>query len=715
MVEKRVSVRLAAVGGEKVKAELASLGREGKAALRVIAEGAGPASAGLGQVGASAGEALGQMEALAARATRAAAALRAAGATTGTLAERIDVATGIAGRGGRSAADIAAYGTALDDLRARHNPLFAVIREYKGTLADIRQAHAVGAISADEMTAAISRERQAALGSIAAIKGRAGALEAMAASSRMAAFQSRILLFQLNDVFVSLASGMNPLMVAIQQGSQISQIYGPGEGGIGRAFAETGRMIGGVVARFPILTALVAAAGVAVAGMMIEMNRASDVTVGLGDVALATWQVIADGLVTILKPVVDAIAPWFTAAWDLVVTGVKVTGNAIINTFRAAFETVRLLWDRLDDIVGNAAIQSANALVAGIETGVNKSVELLNALAARVSSVLAQIPGVGEDFRIPDIPPVAIERIENPYAEAAGAAVSELQGRLAEIFASDPLGSFFEAIRARAVANARAGGEEAPLGRTAGAADRTGEALRRAAELARPAWEGVTETIDKTAETLRGIAGDITGPLKEALMSGELSWKTFASAVAGIAKNLADRIVTQAFKPIEEAIANTLGKALAGGGAGGGSGIFGKVLGFLGSAVGGLFGLGGGPGLMVGPGTGGLYARGGAFDRAGEVTAFARGGIVDRPTVFPFARGVGLMGEAGPEAILPLRRGRGGRLGVEVAGPEKPPTPPATRIINVLDPAIVGDYLATPSGERAIVNVIRRNRSALDG
>jgi lambda family phage tail tape measure protein len=108
------------------------------------------------------------------------------------------------------------------------------------------------------------------------------------------------------------------------------------------------------------------------------------------------------------------------------------------------------------------------------------------------------------------------------------------------------------------------------------------------------------------------------------------------------------------------------------------------------------------------------FEKGGSFAQ-GRVQPFATGGIVSGPVTFPMRGGTGLMGEAGPEAILPLRRGRGGRLGVEMNGDEATPAAQmSTRIINVLDPSVVGDYLATPSGERAILNVIRRNRSAMN-
>ena len=60
-------------------------------------------------------------------------------------------------------------------------------------------------------------------------------------------------------------------------------------------------------------------------------------------------------------------------------------------------------------------------------------------------------------------------------------------------------------------------------------------------------------------------------------------------------------------------------------------------------------------------------ANGNAFGANG-IIPFAKGGIVNSPTLFPFAKGIGLMGEAGPEAIMPLSRGPGGKLGVMASG-----------------------------------------------
>ena len=60
-------------------------------------------------------------------------------------------------------------------------------------------------------------------------------------------------------------------------------------------------------------------------------------------------------------------------------------------------------------------------------------------------------------------------------------------------------------------------------------------------------------------------------------------------------------------------------------------------------------------------------ANGNAFVN-GKVEKYAYGGIVKKPTIFPMANGMGLMGEAGAEAILPLRRGANGKLGVQSTG-----------------------------------------------
>jgi phage-related minor tail protein len=77
----------------------------------------------------------------------------------------------------------------------------------------------------------------------------------------------------------------------------------------------------------------------------------------------------------------------------------------------------------------------------------------------------------------------------------------------------------------------------------------------------------------------------------------------------------------------------------------------------LGSGIGGLL-----SGLLRGS----RFAKGGVL--GASVTPFAAGGMVSTPSYFPLRGGLGLAGEAGPEAILPLTRGPDGRLGVRSRG-----------------------------------------------
>jgi phage-related minor tail protein len=65
---------------------------------------------------------------------------------------------------------------------------------------------------------------------------------------------------------------------------------------------------------------------------------------------------------------------------------------------------------------------------------------------------------------------------------------------------------------------------------------------------------------------------------------------------------------------------------------------------------------------------------------------FAKGGVVAQPTGFAMRGGAGLMGEAGPEAIMPLTRGADGRRGVTAGGAPRP----VTVVMNISTPDVQG-------------------------
>lgn len=146
------------------------------------------------------------------------------------------------------------------------------------------------------------------------------------------------------------------------------------------------------------------------------------------------------------------------------------------------------------------------------------------------------------------------------------------------------------------------------------------------------AQEAMQETTEKGLTLSEMFKYDFAGNISSALTDMITGAKDAKSAFAALATQIAQAI-------IQKQIMNAISGAKEGGG----------IVGFLGA----LFGGG--------------SAKGNIFQN-GEVTAFAAGGIVNKPTLFPMANGMGLMGEAGPEAVMPLKRGKGGKLGVEASG-----------------------------------------------
>lgn len=132
------------------------------------------------------------------------------------------------------------------------------------------------------------------------------------------------------------------------------------------------------------------------------------------------------------------------------------------------------------------------------------------------------------------------------------------------------------------------------------------------------------------------LAGAISGALRGAFDKMVMGGGRASDMLRAMGREMAGRTFDAAMSPIHGAVSQGLG------------GLIGAGIGALSGSV-------------------AAFAKGGVLS-AGSAQAFAQGGVVDGPTLFGMRGGLGLMGEAGPEAILPLRRGADGKLGVAAAG-----------------------------------------------
>jgi phage-related minor tail protein len=143
------------------------------------------------------------------------------------------------------------------------------------------------------------------------------------------------------------------------------------------------------------------------------------------------------------------------------------------------------------------------------------------------------------------------------------------------------------------------------------------------------------DTLNVKTKDLTSSANAFSRAMTQAFATSVTGGKQFDDVLKSLALRISSIAVKLAFKPVESALSSGISSLL--------SGL---------------------------PGLGGSAASSTSLAAAsGAIKPFAAGGVIGTPSYFPMMNGgVGLAGEAGPEAIMPLKRGSDGRLGVAGSG-----------------------------------------------
>lgn len=258
---------------------------------------------------------------------------------------------------------------------------------------------------------------------------------------------------QLSDIGVTAAMGMNPLMIALQQGPQLFDILQEkaisSGTTIGAVFRAAGAQIWAAMAPLlPLILGIAAVVGVVAAAFALgtrEINKGNasvvdglglterqlervkkagvDTGVTVGDTFKAFFQVIGQRLTEAF----DGPLTWLREAWNTTLDFITEYGakaiEMVVGAFVGAVYAIRSSWRLLPGALGDVIMQGANAVIAGVEWMINKSIDGLNWLLSFANAAAERmgLSGFGQ------IGQVGLGRAANPYAgqgQAFGNAIS---------------------------------------------------------------------------------------------------------------------------------------------------------------------------------------------------------------------------------------------------------------------------------------------------
>lgn len=301
----------------------------------------------------------------------------------------------------------AASGTQMERqaeaLKRQLFPLYDAQQRYNSVVTQANALHQAGAIDASVYAAALDRAKFQLDATTIATNRFNTAQNRMGKTAQLNRAHLTNLGFQLNDIGISLAGGQNPLLVLIQQGSQIAGIASQAGVGISRLAKEAAIMVSRFIPVVAIFGTIIAAikllnseasegAGLkkyaeSLGATQKQIKALNLDTVSFGDSMRGLWKTINDatGIGDALSKVWGWIKDFFTAV--LKIAGVALT--SFVALFQAAFDTIVNLWQTFPKRfllffadVGNAAIELFENIANSGINAANKVIEAFNAVSA---------------------------------------------------------------------------------------------------------------------------------------------------------------------------------------------------------------------------------------------------------------------------------------------------------------------------------------------
>ena len=613
----------------------------------------------------------------------------------------------------------------IDEQKLSYNALSSSIENTTKKYKDLNKAQQQAAGIADKMTGNNTR----------------GAAQANR-------FNSSNFLAQFQDIAVTSAMGMNPMLIAMQQGTQLQYILANSNAplkdfvaGLKSAFSGIGLLIVGLtgltaaliqmvdwtsvgktmlyglsdvfgfvannadvfaVAIASITTALVLFNGSAIATTIINLGKLSASAVATGAKMAAGWIMAAApisiligaiaGLVYAFMKFPNQIANALNSAIDFIVGFV----NKTIGLFKGLGAVIKELPDLIKDSFQNG-LKSAKELAkgtmdfylnanyvdaSGLKTKVSNVIEgtssVVNSFVDKVAGVIKTSANKASEglSKIADGLGKTDEKLKktkkevDKLAEAWDKLQTSSQNKINDLVMQQNLigSGTYEKTYVQTLNDLQRQAESSGLNlySTTENGKTIYETLNENAK-ATAALTEENERLNKSYEFTKLTAKGFFSDMRQGLRDGQSAWETFGNAVTKVLDKILDKIMDIGVDALFSAGTGYFGKS-----AMGAYGMFGG----LGSGTN-TTGIGG---LKVGETSGNLTYL-------GNIAANANGGvysngIYNSPTLFKFGKGgrFGLMGEAGPEAVMPLTRGPDGSLGVRADNTSVSPV-----VVNVIN------------------------------